>query len=305
MNMATRSRLNSHVLRLAAYFTLWSIASCYPVPQSNGTLPWNIINPGWASEPNTRGTLGIIWTCTVTIFACSWTVTHPSFPDVGNWPYDSKVWLCLVAILAPEILATWAWNDFCEVRWHTASIRKFGKGNWTLSQTYFVHMAGVHLKFNDCVETLGRHEEEDFDEETALEDLKRALHLDLIDISSIPVQQIQSRAKSSHIVKALVCFQAAWLVAQVLGRGIEKLPITSLEIVTVGYVFCALVTYSCWWHKAQDAEIPITIDCGNITKEEFCRQIRTVPADTKLFEWWEIISTCLILTTFGAIHCVA
>jgi hypothetical protein len=166
-------------------------------------------------------------------------------------------------------------------------------------------MAGVHLKFNDCVETLGRHEEEDFDEETALEDLKRALHLDLIDISSIPVQQIQSRAKSSHIVKALVCFQAAWLVAQVLGRGIERLPITSLETVTVGYVFCALVTYSCWWHKAQDAEIPITIDCGNITKEEFCRQIRTVPADTKLFEWWEIISTCLILTTFGAIHCVA
>ncbi|KAG7041283.1 Major facilitator superfamily domain general substrate transporter protein [Colletotrichum scovillei] len=31
---------------------------------------------GWVAGPETRGTLTLVWSCVITIFACTWTVLH-------------------------------------------------------------------------------------------------------------------------------------------------------------------------------------------------------------------------------------
>jgi hypothetical protein len=82
--------------------------------QLNGTSPWTMVSPGWAPESIGRGTMYIVWSCLVTIFACSWTVTHPDVPRKGLW--GSKAGLCFVAVIAPEVLAFMALAEYLEVR---------------------------------------------------------------------------------------------------------------------------------------------------------------------------------------------
>jgi hypothetical protein len=250
--------------------------------------------------------MDIFWACLVTIFICSWTVTHPPLPRRnGFWGSPPKFWMGLTAVLAPEGLATMAFLTYRISKHYTDTIRKMDKGLWTLSQTYFVVMGGVELQFKDCMETLGRQPGGGFNENKALRDLQRALQLDLLAMDAMSAEDVRSRAKTNHFVKTLVCLQASWLLAQVIGRAATKLPITTLEIVTVGYVVCAVITYACWWHKPQDAEVFITVDCRNLTKEEFFQQLDSTVNIPKVFERWEEVLLFITVGAFGAVHCTA
>lgn len=41
---------------------------------------------GWVTSPNQRGTADIIWTCLLTILACSWTILHLNIPaNTNGW----------------------------------------------------------------------------------------------------------------------------------------------------------------------------------------------------------------------------
>jgi hypothetical protein len=273
--------------------------------QLNGTSPWTIISPGWAPEPNTgRGTMDIIWSCLVTIVACSWTVVHPDFQVTKRW-FSSKVRWCIVAVFAPEMMAYTALSELLRIRHHFNVIRKMKKGQRTMSKLFFVNMGGVKLKFEDCTETLGYDDDGDFSPHTSLLNLQRALKLNILDMKSIPAADVKKRAKTSYIVKALVCLQASWLVAQVIGRAVANLPITTLEVVTVGYVVCALIAYGCWWHKPQDAEVSIIINCKRLTKESFHEQIEEIDDEPDPERWWKKVLLYIICCTFGAVHCTA
>jgi hypothetical protein len=123
--------------------------------QLNGTSPWTVVSPGWAPQPAGRGTMDIIWSCLVTIFACSWTVTHPDFQGSGSdWVISSKVWSCVVAVIAPEVLASVAFFDYMSVRHQFKIINKMNLGQFTMSQLFLVYMGGVNLEFEDCTEIL-------------------------------------------------------------------------------------------------------------------------------------------------------
>ena len=62
------------------------------------------------------------------------------------------------------------------------------------------------------------------------------------------------------MAKAFVCFQAGWMVIQIIARKASGLPITLLEINTLGHVVCAVTMYLAWWHKPQDATEPLVIE---------------------------------------------
>jgi hypothetical protein len=272
--------------------------------QWNSTSPWTVVSPGWAPEPNGRGTMGIVWSCLVTIFACSWTVTHPIVPRKGEW-HTLKVWLCVTAVIAPEWMAFVAYQEFLRVRHHLKAIEKTTKSQWAMSQMFFVSMGGVELEFNDCTETLGCNSHGVFDSDDAVDIFQRAVQLKVLDVKFISAEDVRIRAKTNHLIKALICLQASWLVTQVIGRAVERLPITTLEVVTVGYVVCALIHYACLWYKPQDAEVRININCRSFTRAQFKQQITTLPHCSFRLVWYEIAFTCAIGCSFGAVHCTA
>ena len=53
-------------------------------------------------------------------------------------------------------------------------------------------------------------------------------------LPDIPEEDILDKSKANALAKALVVLQAIWMLLQVLGRIIVKLPVTLLEVNTVG-----------------------------------------------------------------------
>ena len=62
-------------------------------------------------------------------------------------------------------------------------------------------------------------------------------------------EEIVDKSKANGLAKSLVCIQALWMALQITGRKMANLPITLLEINTLGHVLCALCIYVLWWNK--------------------------------------------------------
>jgi hypothetical protein len=61
----------------------------------------------------------IIWSCAATIFACTWTIVHPNIPGM----YEGRIAVCshrlfimVLALIAPELMITWAILQFLSAR---------------------------------------------------------------------------------------------------------------------------------------------------------------------------------------------
>lgn len=71
---------------------------------------------GWKEGPNTRGTLSLVWSCGITIFACTWTITHlnvPSRKDSRIRTLIRQIKWMLVNIIFPELILSKA---ICDLR---------------------------------------------------------------------------------------------------------------------------------------------------------------------------------------------
>jgi hypothetical protein len=70
---------------------------------------------------------------------------------------------------------------------------------------------------------------------------------------------IKDKSKANALAKVITCMQGGWLVIQCIARLAYQLPITLLEINTVGHVLCAFAIYLFWFSKPLDINEPTVI----------------------------------------------
>ncbi|KAI5798636.1 hypothetical protein FPQ18DRAFT_253922 [Pyronema domesticum] len=75
-----------------------------------------------------------------------------------------------------------------------------------------------------------------------------------------PLSHIEDKSKASGLAKTIACGQTAWILLQCLGRYLENLHITPLELNTCVHVVIAIIMYGVWWYKPMDINIPVTVD---------------------------------------------
>jgi hypothetical protein len=73
-------------------------------------------------------------------------------------------------------------------------------------------------------------------------------------------EDIVDKSRADNLAKALVCVQVGWMVVQVTARVVLGLPVTLLEVNTLGHVLCALVIYVLWWHKPRLVREPTRLE---------------------------------------------
>ncbi|EQB59333.1 hypothetical protein CGLO_00299 [Colletotrichum gloeosporioides Cg-14] len=82
---------------------------------------------GWREGPNSRGTLNIVWSCGITIFACTWTVTHLNLPGPNDTALQKFIrrfkWMS-INIMFPEFILSKA---ICDLRQALDELRQFGQ----------------------------------------------------------------------------------------------------------------------------------------------------------------------------------
>jgi len=56
-----------------------------------------------------------------------------------------------------------------------------------------------------------------------------------------------------------VVIQTAWFIVQCIARGVEHLPVTQLEVVTVALAILNFATYWLWWNKPLNMRCPVRV----------------------------------------------
>jgi hypothetical protein len=80
-----------------------------------------------------------------------------------------------------------------------------------------------------------------------------------IDFPWITENEIRDKSKGDVLSKGLVVIQTGWFILQCIARGIEHLPLTELELVTLAFAALNFVTYGLWWNKPLNVQCPIRI----------------------------------------------
>ena len=214
---------------------------------------------GWVSQPNNRGTVDIIWTCLVTIFLCTWTVLCLNVPA----KLDSQVgilcrrlrWM-IHAIVGPEFVLGAAAGQYENALQATRRFKELGHPEWTMRHAFFADMGGfmLHCRESTPFPVNNKH----------IEWLTTNGYLDF---PQIPSLDIWDKSKADRLVKSIVCAQICWVIINVVGRAIQGLAVTTLELATVSIVFCTIATFFCWLHKPADVKMPINLFTRYTTAE--------------------------------------
>lgn len=91
-------------------------------------------------------------------------------------------------------------------------------------------------------------------------------------IERVPVyedHEIEGRAKSDSLVKAMAILSITRTIAEGICRGFQRLVVTPLEVGTIAFSVCAVLTYVILWKKPKDVELAIAVlDFKDIEKIE-------------------------------------
>jgi hypothetical protein len=216
-----------------------------------------------------RTLLNIIWSCVVTIFSCTWVAVHPNIPG----PHDGwfaislrRLALMGLAIIAPEAIILWSIRQWIVARTlagehrgalifsdvlNSCSCLVFIAIGWTRTHAYFAIMGGFMLCENETeLYTLKR--------QLDTKDPAKSLEFFMSRIN-ITEREIKDKSKGDMLSKVLVLLQTGWFVLQCIARLVEHLPLTELELVTIGFAILNLATYIFWLDKPLNVGCPVRI----------------------------------------------
>ena len=226
----------------------------------------------WVDQPDNRGTFDIIWSSFLTIFLCTWTSLHLNVPapNEGYWkPIFRKFRWMVLTILGPEFVFAFAAGQRCNAQRMLEAFKEMGHHEWTLRHCFYANMGGFVLQPRDSVPfpIHGLH-------------LVWLLKEKYLELPEITAEEIKDKSKASSFTKSLVCLQIGWFVLQCFGRLAQRLPVSTLELITISYVWCTWAIYAQWLRKPLDVETPTILKIKASTEEIL---INGGPAASKLY----------------------
>ena len=257
------------------------LLSAFPLlllPTSSASPIANVTTISYQHEPKTRGTVGLLLSCTVTLFLCVWTALHLNIEPLEfsrsklacTSRLVGKIIWGFTALVVPELVLTIALHQFL-FAWRYRKVL-----NASLVPRDETHGRGSHASGAAEAKATGVKAEVGLKKAFyaimggfAVQGTKSfaiTLDIDMLsneatveEIRHFPISEINDKSKADYLAKVLACVQACWIVLQCLGRRLNNLPITLLELHTALHVINAIVMYGFWWKKPVDVSQPSII----------------------------------------------
>ncbi|KIM46581.1 hypothetical protein M413DRAFT_65144, partial [Hebeloma cylindrosporum] len=202
-----------------------------------------------ADRFDTRSAFNIFWSCTSTIFACTWIAIHPNIPgpkDSQLVVFRRRAALMGYALIAPEIIILWALRQHRAARKLT---KRYKERGWTMTHSFFLIMGGftLHDKEGNALRILEYKE------------LNRLAKAGKIKWPSITVEEIQEKSMGDYLSKGLVLVQICWFITQLIARFGYNLRATEFEIIAFTFTINTGITYYLWWHKPLNVRLSVPV----------------------------------------------
>jgi hypothetical protein len=206
----------------------------------------------WTTSSNVRGTGSLLWTCTLTLSICVYTVIHINVPPPNETAFGfflHKTKWVLFAIFAPELGLAAAYQQWDVARnlkrqLNDLPSKQNVKGNsdtekrkFSITYCFYAAMGGF------AVDVRHIH---DYRTQLTIEPqgilfLARRGHF-----ITVPEESIKDKSKADMLAKVIICIQVLWMVIQCIGRKAAGYPIALLELHVLVHVICALCMYAFW-----------------------------------------------------------
>jgi hypothetical protein len=214
---------------------------------------------GWTSQPGGRGSLDILWSCATTIFLCCWTALCLNVPPSGwnSWRIlRQKLYMTCLGIIGPEFVFQLALGQWVSARRSVKAFRDLAGSDhleylkWTMTHAFYADMGGFLLKTPDW--------------QSFPVDAKQILYLvekDYISAADVILDEsiLLDKNKCDGMVRFITVSQILWFLTSCLGRALQHLVMTTLELTTLGFILCSLGTFVCWAQKPKDVMCAIVI----------------------------------------------
>ena len=158
--------------------------------------------------------------------------------------------------MGPEFIVAFATGQKVEARRSVELWRGSGHRDWSLRHGFYANMGGFILK---------PHASPPFPVNS--KQLHYLVRQGYIEKPKITEREVWDKSKQDGFQKTLTLLQTAWFVVQCLGRAIQHLPVTTLELTTFSFVFCTFASYYQWSNKPLDVESPTILECKASTKQ--------------------------------------
>lgn len=245
-------------------------AACTANPPSTGH------RDGWVSQPDGRGTFDILWGSLFTIFLSTWTSLHLNVPSLTEtymqrW-YRKLRWM-MQAIMGPELIVGFATGQKVEALRSVEMWKRSGFEGWTIRHGFYANMGGFVLKTPDFPPF-----------PVNAKQLHYLVTRGYTPFPSTTSKEIWDKSKQDGFQKLLTMVQTGWFVIQVLGRAIQHMPVTTLELTTFTYVFCTYASYYQWSNKPLDVESPTIITTAT-TMKDILVEAGNSPGASEPYKW--------------------
>ncbi|CAA7268758.1 unnamed protein product [Cyclocybe aegerita] len=149
------------------------------------------------------------------------------------------------AFIVPELYVLWALRQRIFAR---RIARELSEHGWTTTHGFFLLMGGFHLY--EGIYDVGVLSRKQFES---------LLMAGKIHFPSFTREDIQDKSKADALAKGLAMLQTTWFIAQCIARATQKLPLTEMEVVTLGLAVLNVIVYILWWEKPLDIQRPFAV----------------------------------------------
>lgn len=197
----------------------------------------------------------------VTIFLCTWVVIHPRVYRRELYATLHKVALFLKAILAPELIAVEALQEWAQCRRMVEECATLTGGQFELVHAFYVSMLALRHRTPQGDRVIWPNQY------TWLLRQKLVRWEDQADWG-LSLERIRDQSKAESAAKFLTLIQVCWFVAQSIMRTAHGLPLSQLESMTLSYIPLFAVTYFFWWYKPKDIRTPSIVTLPPMSEEQ-------------------------------------
>ncbi|KAK3934097.1 hypothetical protein QBC46DRAFT_368427 [Diplogelasinospora grovesii] len=204
---------------------------------------------GWQAGPDTRSTLGILWSSLSTIWLCTWTCLCLNIPEPGTrgWRFLLyKFRWQLFAILFPEVLVASAAEQWVSARQSVDTFDRLGYSEWwSIRHGFLADMGSFQLAY------LVEHN-----------------HLAMPHLSPDDIRAVN---KADGLGRAFTLVQVVWFCFACLDRACGRIGLTPLELETLTFILCTFHTFFFWYHKPLDPARQIVIPVNQTIGQLYTR----------------------------------